>query len=240
MSLLWLISSCTSPISLERAPTISNRSCRSGQTEVREPHSGTAAPNNQLGSPLSLAGANPSGWWTTPAYLSEYKSHAVSIQRRRVGARHCHLLTSIASWTASCRSNWAGFSFWKAWVLQIWTKILKSIKQTNKQTLMASYMFSLMCRQLYHARNPRVPEQGVQFGGRTGSRGEDVSVLGHQTQTVLQETVEGIPKFLFLLTKCSTSINTHVSHGRHICFLTYFGKRNQVNWAWMINQQNKQ
>lgn len=130
MSLLWLISSCTSLISLERAPTISNRSCRREQTQVREPHSGTAAPNNELGSPLSLAGANPSGWWTTPAYLSECKSHAVSIQRHCVGTCHCHLLTCIASWTASCRSNWAGFSFWNAWVLQIWTKILN---QSNKR-----------------------------------------------------------------------------------------------------------
>jgi len=40
----------------------------------------------------------------------------------------------------------------------------------------------------------------VQFGRGAGGRGEDVSVLGHQTQAVLQEAVERVAQFLFLRT----------------------------------------
>ena len=37
-----------------------------------------------------------------------------------------------------------------------------------------------------------VPEQRVEAGRGLRSRGEDVSVLGHQTETVLEEAVEGV------------------------------------------------
>lgn len=59
---------------------------------------------------------------------------------------------------------------------------------------------------------PCVPEQCVQFGCCTLRWWEDVSVLGHKTQPVLQETMKGIPKLLFLRRKYNISINAHVSY----------------------------
>lgn len=53
----------------------------------------------------------------------------------------------------------------------------------------------------------------MQFGCRTLSWRENVSVLGHKTQPILQETMKGIPKLLFLKAKYQMSINPCASHG---------------------------
>lgn len=49
-------------------------------------------------------------------------------------------------------------------------------------------------------RDEGVPEQRVQSGRGTRGRGEDVSVFGHQTKSILQETVQRVAKLLFLFT----------------------------------------
>lgn len=57
-----------------------------------------------------------------------YKSHVINNQKHDLLYIFTNidlLLTTMASMTWSCKSKWAGFSFWNACVLQIWTKILK-------------------------------------------------------------------------------------------------------------------
>lgn len=45
-----------------------------------------------------------------------------------------------------------------------------------------------------------VPEKRVQLWSGGGSSRENVSVFGHQTETILKETMKGVTKFLFLWT----------------------------------------
>lgn len=203
-SLLCLTSSWTSPINLERPSTISGKSCEWAWCKYTCCHVHTDIKILQEQHITFVIG------WYKPFLMENHSCVPVWHKNSTVGHQSsshahphsdtCSLLTSMASLTSSRRSNSAGFIFWNALVLQIWTKILKWMcRNSNLMTLLGSLQTPSVI----------VPEQCVQLWSCSRRWGENISVFGHQTETILQETMKRITKFLLLFTEriCSSVIS---------------------------------
>lgn len=192
-SLLCLTSSWTSTINLERASTISGKSCEWAWCKYTCTLTSKFYKNNTFTFVIG---------WYKPFLMENHSCVPVWHKNPPVGHQSsshvhshsdtCSLLTSMASLISSRRSNSAGFIFWNALVLQIWTKILKWMcRNSNLMTLLGSL----------HIPSVIVPEQCVQLWSCSWSWGENISIFGHQTETILQETMKRITKFLLLFTQ---------------------------------------